>query len=185
MNWDAIGAVSEAVGAVAVIVTLAYLAVQIRQGTNINASALRQSFYDYTTRQMLHGTDSEQFSALLAKSGMTDEPLTPGERLQMLRVFQAVFVGYQGAFFQHRRKVLDEDDWRTCRALLRSFWLFNGRGNTEIWEQLRTGGFLDEEFIAECKVLEEDASRYVRELQEKQLAFRADAGDGRSPGPSA
>ena len=29
MNWDAIGAISDAVGAAAVIVTLAYLAIQI------------------------------------------------------------------------------------------------------------------------------------------------------------
>ena len=33
MNWDAIGAVSELIGAVAVVATLIYLAVQIRQNT--------------------------------------------------------------------------------------------------------------------------------------------------------
>ena len=33
MNWDAIGAVGEVVGAAAVVVTLAYLAVQIRRNT--------------------------------------------------------------------------------------------------------------------------------------------------------
>ena len=30
MNWDAIGALSEAIGALAVVVTLAYLATQVR-----------------------------------------------------------------------------------------------------------------------------------------------------------
>ena len=103
MNWDVISAISDAVGAAAVIATLAYLAVQIRQNTQMNASSLRQGFYDYTTRQMLHGTDSAQFSEVLAKSTMTNESLSPGEKLQMLRVFQAVFVGYQGAFFQHKQ----------------------------------------------------------------------------------
>ncbi len=34
MNWDAIGAIGELVGAVGVIATLGYLAVQIRQNTN-------------------------------------------------------------------------------------------------------------------------------------------------------
>jgi hypothetical protein len=33
MNWDAIGAIGEVVGALGVIVTLAYLAIQIRQNT--------------------------------------------------------------------------------------------------------------------------------------------------------
>jgi hypothetical protein len=185
MNWDAIGALAEAIGAAAVIVTLAYLAVQIRQNTRMNASALRQSFYDYTTRQMLHGTDSTAFSALLAKSTMTDESLSPGEMMQMLRVFQAVFVGYQGAYFQHRRQALDEDDWKTCRALLRSFWLFDGKAHTEVWEQLRSGGFLDDEFIAECELLRAEAEHYVQELEEKDLGFRSTrTGPEGAAGPS-
>ena len=38
MNWDAVGAMSELVGAIAVVVTLIYLAVQIR----LNTRAIRQ-----------------------------------------------------------------------------------------------------------------------------------------------
>jgi hypothetical protein len=34
MNWDAIGAIGEVVGALGVVVTLAYLAIQIRQNTD-------------------------------------------------------------------------------------------------------------------------------------------------------
>ena len=33
MNWDALGAIGEIVGALGVIATLAYLAVQVRQNT--------------------------------------------------------------------------------------------------------------------------------------------------------
>ena len=39
MNWEAIGAVGEAVGAIAVVVTLAYLAMQIRQNTGATRAA--------------------------------------------------------------------------------------------------------------------------------------------------
>jgi hypothetical protein len=172
MNWDAIGAISEAIGAAAVIITLAYLAVQIRQNTQMNASALRQSFYDYTARQMLHGTDSAEFSELLAKAGMTNETLSPGERLQISRMFHAVFVGYQGAYFQHKQGALGQEDWKTCRALLRSFWLFNGKEWVDLWMQFKTGGFLDEGFIAECESLQEEAEHYARELEKKDLGFR-------------
>ena len=173
MNWNAIGAISEFVVATAVIITLVYLAIQIRQNTQMNASALRQSFYDYTTRQMLHGTDSAEFSALLAKSSMTNEALLPGERLQMLRLFQAVFVGYQGAYFQHQQKALGDDDWMTCRALLRSFWLFDGKEHLEFWEQFKTGGFLDDGFVVECEALRDEAERYAKALEEKDLGLRS------------
>jgi len=172
MNWDAISAISEIIGAVVVVITLAYLAVQIRQNTQMNASALRQSFYDYTTRQMLHGTDSTELSALIAKASMTNESLLPGEKIQILRLYQAVFVGYQGAYFQHKKNALDDEDWQMCRVLLRSFWLFNGREHVDVWKQLKIGGFLDEQFITECEKLRQETEEYARRLDEKDLGFR-------------
>ena len=165
MNWDAIGAIGELVGGIAVVGTLIYLATQVRQNTRINASAIRQSFYDYTTRQMLHGTDSTEFNTVLAKAGTTDEELSPGERIAMLRLFQAVFVGYQGAYFQHRNKALSDDDWNMCRSLLRSFWLLPGKEMARQWEQFQAGGFLDEGFVEECHKLEAEAQQYVRALE--------------------
>ncbi len=171
MNWTAIGAIGELVGGVAVIGTLVYLAMQIRQNTKMNASAIRQSFYDYTTRQMLYGTDDTEFNAVLAKAAMTDEELSPGERVRILRLFQAVFVGYQGAYFQHRNKALSDDDWNMCRALLRSYWLLPGKEMSRQWEQFQAGGFLDEGFVEECHKLEADAQQYVRALEEKSLQF--------------
>lgn len=172
MNWQAISAVSEVIGAAAVVVTLAYLAIQVRQNTQMNASSLRQSFYDYTARQMLHGTDSPQLSELLARAGMTNEHLPAGEKLQLLRLYQAVFVGYQGAFFQYRQGALGKEDWNTCRALLRSFWLFDGKEHLDLWEQFKTGGFLDERFVEECEMLRKEAEHYARRLDQKGLGFR-------------
>ena len=174
MNWAAIGAVGELVGGIAVIGTLLYLATQIRQNTKINASAIRQSFYDYTTRQMLYGTDDTEFNEVLAKAGMTDEELTQGDRVRILRLFQAVFVGYQGTYFQHRNKALSDDDWQMCRALLRSYWVLPGKHMAWQWEQFKAGGFLDEGFVEECNKLEQEAQQYVRALQEKNLQFRQD-----------
>jgi len=46
MNWEAMSAIGEATGAVAVVVTLFYVALQIRQNTrSIQASTL-QAFVD-------------------------------------------------------------------------------------------------------------------------------------------
>jgi hypothetical protein len=43
LNWDAIGAIGEVTGAVAVFVTLAYLAVQIRQNTHSVSTSIYES----------------------------------------------------------------------------------------------------------------------------------------------
>ena len=41
MNWDAVGAIAEVIGAIAIFVSLVYLAVQIRQSTQQAARALK------------------------------------------------------------------------------------------------------------------------------------------------
>ncbi len=45
MNWDAIGATAEALGAIAVVVTLGYLAIQVKQ----NTSALKAQIHESMT----------------------------------------------------------------------------------------------------------------------------------------
>ena len=45
MNWDAIGAVGEMVGAIAVVFSVAYLAVQIRSGSAALSTNIRDSVF--------------------------------------------------------------------------------------------------------------------------------------------
>ncbi len=104
---------------------------------------------------------------------MTDEELSPGEDMQMMRMFQAVFVGYQGAFIQYRQNAPSQDDWRMCRSLLRSFWLFPGKEAARLWQLLQVGGFLDDGFSVECEVLREEARQYVRDLERENPQFEA------------
>ncbi len=47
MNWEAIGAVGETVGALAVLVTLVYLAMQIRQNTKSVQAAVNLPIFDF------------------------------------------------------------------------------------------------------------------------------------------
>jgi len=46
MNWDAIGALAEAIGAIAVIVTLVYLAIQLRQNTRAIERSTERGVFD-------------------------------------------------------------------------------------------------------------------------------------------
>lgn len=58
MNWEAIGAIGEIVAAAAVLITLIYLAVQIRQNTNqmerSDRAARGQSYQDLLTGLQSH-----------------------------------------------------------------------------------------------------------------------------------
>ncbi len=79
MNWDAIGAVGEVAGALGVMITLAYLATQIRQS---QISQRRQGFRDGLT-ELLRSTDRIGDYAPLYNRGCADfQGLDEDERLQ-------------------------------------------------------------------------------------------------------
>ena len=65
MTIQDLGAIGDLLGGIAVVVTLIYLAVQIRQNTKINASLIRQNFYDATQQQILHAVESPGFNELI------------------------------------------------------------------------------------------------------------------------
>ena len=46
MNWEALGAIGELAGAIGVIATLGYLAIQIRQNTSAVQSAAAQTVHE-------------------------------------------------------------------------------------------------------------------------------------------
>ena len=69
MNWDAAGALAEILGALAVIVTLVYLATQVRQAStsqrNATAWAITQALADMNSRL----TSSADFTELWLRGG--------------------------------------------------------------------------------------------------------------------
>ena len=92
MNWDALGAIAELIGSIAVIVTLIYLSVQLRHNTKstrlVSSQALTTTFSDF-----LGQLSSDSETANIYLRGLKDDSeLTKEERfrfdtliLQMLR----------------------------------------------------------------------------------------------------
>ncbi len=164
-----LGAVGEFIGGVAVVVTLIYLAMQIRQNTSVNASLIRQNFYDATQRMMLHAVESTEFMELFNRAWSTNDSLTPAEQMQIWRHMQAIFMGYQGFFEQYKSGALPEKDWALMRKILTTFWLLDGKGKTDAWEQMSSGRFFNEDFLEEIDSLKEGAMRYRQQLDERGL----------------
>ena len=164
-----LGAVGEFIGGVAVVVTLIYLAMQIRQNTSVNASLIRQNFYDATQRMMLHAVESTEFMELFNRAWSTNDSLTPAEQMQIWRHMQAIFMGYQGFFEQYKSGALPEKDWALVRKILTTFWLLDGKGKTDAWEQMSSGRFFNEDFLEEIESLKEGAMRYRQQLDERGL----------------
>lgn len=83
MNWEAIGAIGEIVGATAVVVTLIYLTTQIRQNTRQLASTSLQGLADRAENRMLLMASSADFAGILAKSQNDPQSLSEREVIQL------------------------------------------------------------------------------------------------------
>ena len=108
MNWDAIGAIGEVGGAVAVIATLIYLAGQLRQ----NTKALRSSTYQAFNDSSFSWVDSEiENAAILAKTehcAHFDE-LLPEEREIWRGIMFKAFTVMESNYLHHRAGAMDDD----------------------------------------------------------------------------
>ena len=171
MTVQDFGAISDLIGGVAVVITLIYLAVQIKQNTRIHASLIRQNFYDSTQQQMLHAVESPEFNALINRGWSTDESLNSTEQVQIWRHMQGVLMGYQGAFEQYKSGALPKADWDLVKLMLRTFWLFDGKAKDDAWGRMRHGRFFNEDFLAEVESLRELALSHRRELEERSLTL--------------
>ena len=99
MNWEAVGAIGEILGALAVVVTLAYLVAQLRQNTR----ALKSSTFQAINAEMSRTTEviatDPDLSTLFLKAQGGLSSLSEAERIQFsmlllmtMRRFHAVHV---------------------------------------------------------------------------------------------
>ena len=82
MNWDAMGAIGEIIGATAVIATLLYLAVQTRQTRMAVQDSSAIATAEAHSRSRLVLAQDAALSAVLAKAN-NGEALSDGEKIQL------------------------------------------------------------------------------------------------------
>jgi hypothetical protein len=73
MNWDAVSAIAESVGVVGVIVSLIYLAIQLKENTNIARSQSRQSITEFVQKfAEIRTTHADRMAKLQSSTDLTD-----------------------------------------------------------------------------------------------------------------
>ncbi|MEP4485562.1 MAG: hypothetical protein ABJ013_08040 [Halioglobus sp.] len=145
MNWEAVGALAELCGAAAVVATLVYFAVQIRQ----NNTLLRSG-----SRQALVGNDVTSLAANLQHTDVfakyvAGKPLSAEEQLRMSFMFTLDLRNREFEYFQYQNGLLDEETWLSFRQVI----LINHSSNLGLMWWNKVGkGIVDPEF---AKVVDE------------------------------
>ena len=115
MNWDALGAVGELAGAIGVIVTLAFLAIQLRQNTVMMRANIKEQ-RTLSSQQVLF--KNAELAGVFAKIANGEEPTTEEQiRLRILGLAQ--HRGYEAYVHQHRKGLYDEDEWSGILATIK------------------------------------------------------------------
>ena len=140
MNWNAIGAIGEILGAIAVVATLIYLTVQLRQNSlqiRLGSSQTAASNYSGRVIQVL----SDPVSLSVFRNGLRSfSALTPDEQAR----FHATMLGFQTTFTTNRELYLEgviseslfsgwADDWvRILKcAGAKEWWDMYGNADAE------------------------------------------------------
>jgi hypothetical protein len=115
MNWEAIGAVGEVTGAIAVVLTLIYLALQIRQNNRSLTGATLTAITQHQQNELRWSSDIGQ-SYLKALN--SPESMTEIEQLELSEWLTAAMLARQNEYFQYKYRLLLEETWVACRKII-------------------------------------------------------------------
>jgi hypothetical protein len=139
MNWDAIGAIGETIGSVAVIASLIYLGVQTRTSAKATEGLVRRQIADSSQLAYLTAVDSPEFSSLVLRALTSNADLESAERSQMIRFISSIFLNFEVAYHQYESGLYDE--WETVlRRRVRAMFK-NSKFAREWWEENKSDQF--------------------------------------------
>ena len=112
MNWEAIGAIGEVGGAIAVVVTLVYLARQIRH----SAQATRIAAYHQASEQLWSvsatiSTDPGLAEILASTFSGGIDRLAPPDRIRFEMAMGSLFFGFESLLALHEKGHIDGELW--------------------------------------------------------------------------
>jgi hypothetical protein len=108
MNWEALGAISEAIGVVAILISLAYLAVQIRQSTHAFSRGIEANQLAAFERNIESGNRLREVLLLnpdlidlMTKGYASYTTLDAAAKIRFGLLLRNIFSSMQGAYVRH------------------------------------------------------------------------------------
>jgi hypothetical protein len=97
INWEALGAVGEVVGAIAVVVTLLYLTVQLRQNTRTVEHSIQRGVHEDAAEWMYKLVENPELTELY-RSGLRGDDLSSNDRLRFAFLLSLMFLHWDHAY---------------------------------------------------------------------------------------
>jgi hypothetical protein len=138
---EALGNIGDFLGGIAVIATLAYLAIQVRQNTKqmeqsskVVAASAYQNITDLASRSNVLTATDRDFADLRLRARDGIEDLDDIDRLRMTSVVVNLFRNFENIHHQYEAGLLNTDQYESWDRLI-AFHLSH-RGTRQIWSQV-------------------------------------------------
>jgi len=111
MTFQDLANLGDAIGGVGVVISLLYLAVQIRQNTRAVRSASYHQAAEQTWNYCLAVAQDASLAELIAK-GAEGQSLTGADHIRLNVANQALIYGFENMLRLHEEGMVDPDVWR-------------------------------------------------------------------------
>lgn len=135
MSWDAISAISDILAALAVVVTLVYLAIQIRQNTSAIRSTTTQAAHDQAAMFYDLIASDSQLGDIFSRGLYDPEALNSAETARSYAALSSATFRSQNWFFQTRSGLMDRELLESWNRVLRQ--VSGMLGHRRFWEERR------------------------------------------------
>ena len=115
MNWDAIGTVGEILGALAVVLSLGYVAVQIRQNTEATKDLAAQHLTNANSETNYLIATNDDLAKILQKGSKDRDSLAEHEQLRFNTLLFAIYNQFDFAYRRHLAGKLEDASWKKIK----------------------------------------------------------------------
>ena len=118
MTLEDLGNVGEFLGGIGVVVSLLYLAVQIRQNTRSLRRSAYESVVSSSARLSADFANDEGLAELWAKGAREYSTLSRPEQLRFASYSYSVFRSYENLFYQYEQGAVEAELWQGFHNML-------------------------------------------------------------------
>ena len=131
MTLNELGSLGEFMSGLAVVVTLIYLALQIRHNTRAVRSSMHQDMVESTLRIAESVSDNPDVGRIVLKANEDYDGLTKEEFVRFEAYAERVFGNFESVFYSYRNSMIEQDLWESweasyladiSRTAMRRFW---------------------------------------------------------------
>ena len=137
MNLEILDTLTRVIGAMAVIITVIYLAVQIKRNTR----ATHSQTYQFATQALAEFAttvgQNKETARIFATGMASPNKLNENEYHQFAYLGVGLIRRYENVFFQHQSGLIDDDFWCGHRENL--LWFYHQPGFQKMWKERRLG----------------------------------------------